>query len=247
MARLDRAQLEHSTLIVAHPDDEVLWFGSIVQHVGKIIMAFQEYAAVPGLGQRRAAAIAELPYRNLACLGIPEAGSLHRADWADPAISEFGLAFGASAAGNEAAARYEANFRALRAALRPELHPDMTVFTHNPWGEYGHEDHVQVFRVLEGLRREVGFQMWVPTYCSNRSAAFAARYGLAPDSNVVTLPIDRIQANRIADTYRKHDCWTWANDTDWLSEECFVSLPLSCAGDAPDRHPVPLTFVASEP
>ena len=32
-----------------------------------------------------------------------------------------------------------------------------TIFTHNPWGEYGHEEHIQVFRVIMALSKELTY------------------------------------------------------------------------------------------
>ena len=236
--------VERSVLIVAHPDDEVLWFSSILWKVDRIVMAFRDYEAVPGLGRRRAAALAELPYRNMTCLGIPEAGSWRLADWEAPGATEFGLALNSPGADGNVALRYQTNFRILHAKLRLELTPDTTVFTHNPWGEYGHEDHVQLFRVLDALRMEIGFPMWVPTCCSAWSAALAARYGRMPGSDGRCFPIDRGAAARIVEIYKKHDCWTWWNDGDWPAKECFISMPLGLIEYNHETTPIRLTDVA---
>ena len=217
----------------------MLWFSSVLWRVDRVVLAFRDYDAVPGLGQRRAAALAELPYR-VTCLGIPEAGSWHLADWANPRITEFGLALNSPSASR----RYEANFHILRSRLRAELTSDTAVFTHNPWGEYGHEDHVQLYRVLEGLRREIGFRMWVPTYSSTWSAALAARYARSSDARLCRFPVDRIAAARIAGLYRKHDCWTWWSDAPWPAEECFVSTPLNEVATRQEPSAIPVSCVA---
>ena len=95
-----------SLLIVAHPDDEVLWFSSILCQVSKVIIAFKDYDAAPGLGARRAAAMAELPYATLACLGIAEAGSFKRASWDNPKPTRFGLALDEGVPGSEPRRRF---------------------------------------------------------------------------------------------------------------------------------------------
>lgn len=238
---------ERSVLIVAHPDDEVLWFSSILWKVDRIVMAFRDYDAVPGLGQRRTAALAELPYGNTTCLGIPESGSWRLADWEAPRTTEFGLALNSPAADGNAALRYETNYHILRSKLRSELTPDTTVFTHNPWGEYGHEDHVQLFRVLDRLRTEIGFSMWVPTYCSAWSAVLSARYGRMASSGLRCFPIDRGAVAGIVKIYNKHDCWTWWNDGDWPAKECFTSMPLGLIEDKQGAAPIRLTYVALRP
>ena len=72
---------------------------------------------------------------------------------------------------------YRDNFTRICDALAPMLTPDMNVFTHNPWGEYGHEDHVQIFRALDHLRRRIGFTLWMSNYCTERSLPLAMRAG----------------------------------------------------------------------
>ena len=228
----DTAMLENAVLVVAHPDDEVLWFGSILRQIGRVVIAFQEYAAEPGLGARRAAALAELPYRNLRCLGIAEAGSLRLADWTHPRPDAYGIALDAAPVDDAASARYRANYATLRSALRVELATATTVFTHNPWGEYGHEDHVQVFRAVDSLRRELGFALWCTNYGSQRSAVLAARYAATEATRLIPRRIDLEYAGSIAAVYRRHDCWTWREDWTGFSAETLVSLPLGeAAGD----------------
>ncbi|MEZ5832951.1 MAG: hypothetical protein R3D05_17385 [Dongiaceae bacterium] len=214
--------LEESVLVVAHPDDEVLWFGSILPHVGRIIIAFKEYDAVAGLGQRRADAMAELPYKNLTCLDIPEAGSLKCADWDHPVPTEYGLALTASDAPRQ---RYEENFAALRSALSATLRPGTEIYTHNPWGEYGHEDHVQVYRVLESLSATLGLRLWTSHYYGARSATLAGRYRPPSLPPARTLPIDRTYARHISEIYQRHDCWTWTPDWVWPETESFLPAP----------------------
>jgi hypothetical protein len=78
-------------------------------------------------------------------LAIPEAGSYHLAEWTRPEISPYGLVLERPSTKRETVRLYEENFHSIHACLKAELSADMNVFTHNPWGEYGHEDHVQVY------------------------------------------------------------------------------------------------------
>jgi hypothetical protein len=236
--------LEKAVLVVAHPDDEVLWFGSILRDVGKVIIAFRDYAAIPGLGERRSAAMAELPYAHLTCLDIAEAGSLKRADWDHPVTTAFGLALDEAMEQSETRRRYERNFATLRAALGGGLAAGIDVFTHNPWGEYGHEDHVQVYRAVESLQQAIGFRLWTSTYCSSRSARLASRYRTA-DRPAKRLPIDQAYARRIAAIYQRHACWTWARDWAWPEEDCFLPGPLRMSADQ-GRRDERLRVVPSE-
>jgi LmbE family N-acetylglucosaminyl deacetylase len=234
--------LERAILAVAHPDDEVLWFASILRAVEKVIIAFKDYDAQPGLGARRTAAMAELPYRSLVSLDIAEAGSLKRADWNAPVATDYGLALDEP----ETRRRYEGNFATLRARLASELRGASDVFTHNPWGEYGHEDHVQMYRAVESLRGALGFRLWTPSCYATRSEKLAARYRAAAAPPAKCLPIDQGYARFIAAIYERHDCWTWTRNWSWPAEECFLPGPFRVASPAEAGLQPELRFVVSE-
>jgi LmbE family N-acetylglucosaminyl deacetylase len=137
---------------------------------------------------------------------------------------------------------YEANHAAILAALEPRLRPDMNVFTHNPWGEYGHEEHIQVFQVLNALRERIGFRLWMSNYCTERALPLAMQHFADAPGGYIRLPADKAFAETVADVYKKHGCWTWADDWAWFDEECFMEAPRAPAGSAPHRHLFPLNF-----
>jgi LmbE family N-acetylglucosaminyl deacetylase len=260
------AFLENSVVIGAHPDDELLWFNSILRQVDEVIVVFKDFWAQPHIGAARAAAIADYPRVNVTCLNIAESGAYGCADWSDPATNEYGIILGLEAnrraltrlarmsmskmqvarldtiAADSVARAYEANFHAIADALRPRLRPDMNVFTHNPWGEYGHEEHVQVFRVLQVLRDEIGFKLWMSNYCTDRAMPLAMRYFVTAPGGYIRLPTDKAFADEVAAVYKKHDCWTWADDWAWFDEECFMEAPHAGSEVVPHRHLFPLNF-----
>jgi hypothetical protein len=96
--------------------------------------------------------------------------------------------------------------------------------THNPWGEYGHEEHVQVFRVVKALQVELGFKLWCSNYCSNKSLPLFSRE--MPDSPVsyTTLPTNKRLAETIMSLYQRNSCWTWYENYRWFEEESFVLM-----------------------
>ncbi|MBP1597969.1 MAG: hypothetical protein H6Q05_3346 [Acidobacteria bacterium] len=217
--------LSNSIIVVAHPDDEVLWFGSLLREIDRVVIVFQDYDADPALGIRRGKAIKELPFA-VTCLAIPEAGSWLLADWFRPKISPYGLALRVTPLSKHVSSNYEKNFRSIRACLKRQLSSDMNVFTHNPWGEYGHEDHVQVFRVIESLRAEIGFTLHVSGYYSARSRTLAAYYTDCETISPICRSIDSRYAHGIAELYKRHGCWTWAEDWVWPQDECFIGPPV---------------------
>lgn len=253
------AILSNSVIVAAHPDDELLWFGSILKDVDQVILAFSDFWGNPDLGAQRRAAIAEHPHPNILCLEIPEAGSYGCANWKRPRPSEFGLSFpifaglngikrgikrglGALKRGSgpvphlSATAHYGRNYSRIRMVLRDRLTADMNVFTHTPWGEYGHEDHVQVFRAVESLRQEIGFTLWISNYCTERALPLAARYFRSAPTDSVRLETDKAYCEQVADVYRRHGCWTWADDWAWFGDESFMHAPAMQQGSSPHRH-----------
>ena len=94
---------------------------------------------------------------------------------------------------------YKENFQQIYDRLKARLKPDMNVFTHNPWGEYGHEEHIQMFRVLQKLREEIGFRLWMSNYCTDRAAPLAMRYFVKCPGGYVRQETDKAFASRVAD------------------------------------------------
>ena len=147
MSRSDLNILKESVLVVAHPDDEALWFSSILADVGKIVICFKDVPRYPVWTAGRDASFSAYPLSRMVHLDITEADGFWGADWKFPVETEFGLALDLVPA---ATPRYEANFRQLIAELGPLLSNAANVITHNPWGEYGHVEHVQVHRAVRG-------------------------------------------------------------------------------------------------
>lgn len=262
--------LKNSLIIGAHPDDELLWFTSILKEVDEVIIVYRDFWAKPEIGQKRQAVIDDYPRNNVECLNFDEAGTYGCADWTNPQPDEYGLAFSLAASKREIKriakrtlstvipigrntpassiqSAYRQNWDKLYSALKQRLRPEMNVFSHNPWGEYGHEDHVQVFRVLDQLRGEIGFKLWMSNYCTERTVPLAVKYMTGSPACDVRLPSNKAFADKVADTYKKHDCWTWDENWVWPDEECFIETPTRQAASANDRYLPPLNFFAIDP
>lgn len=258
--------LKNSIIVGAHPDDELLWFTSILKDVDEVVVVYSDFWAHPGLGDRRRAALAEYPRGNVTCLDIAESGAYGCADWSDPVITPHGIGFTMEASRREVtrlarrslstiqaantariaeasvARAYEDNHAAIMVALAPRLRPHMNVFTHNPWGEYGHEEHIQVFQALNALRDRIGFRLWMSNYCTERALPLAMQHFSDAPGGYIRLSADKVFAETVADVYKKHGCWTWADDWAWFDEECFMEAPRAPTGSAPHRHLFPLNF-----
>lgn len=210
---------EDSVMIVAHPDDDILWLSSVIDKVEKIVFCFNTYSPVPELGIARKRTIDEYPLRNVSTLDIDEPQSFDKADWNVPATTGYGLRLSKC---HESDARYRDTYEVVLRRIRKLVADRKNVFTHNPWGEYGHEDHVLVYRALKTLQAEFNYDLWFSNYCSNRSIILMNRYisGFFPDYQC--LPANPKLAQQIADIFRRNGCWTWYPDYQWFETECLM-------------------------
>jgi LmbE family N-acetylglucosaminyl deacetylase len=212
------ARFDSSALVVAHPDDEALWFSSIVGKVSRVIIAYEECDDLPGLGQSRRAASNAYPIQSATFLRRAEPCSLSYVDWSKPRRTRYGMALNRS----KAEQRYRKAYRLLRRDLSTLLAGTSDVFTHNPWGEYGHPDHVQISRVVSDLSRKLGFRVHFSSYIAPRSMQLAARF-IPALTNEGTLKTSRAWAARIKTVYVDHGCWTWHRDYVPPQTEAFLT------------------------
>ncbi len=119
------------------------------------------------------------------------------------------------------------------------------VFTHNPWGEYGHEEHVQVYRAVSTLRRELGFELWFDTYASDRSAVLMARTVSRTQFACESLPTRYDIAQPIEALYRDTGCWTWPyDDYQWFETETFALDPIELPEHRQAASRMPINFIS---
>lgn len=225
-----------SVLVVAHPDDEVIFFSSIMAECKRVIICFGpcENASVSAGRQR----IEELyPLKNVSFLNIQESNVYGSADWARPKLRSFGIEV------TRNAISYERGFQQITQALKQELQNEETVVTHNPWGEYGHEEHIQVFSSLKSLSPEMGYEIHVNNYVSNRSWTLMQKTSHQVVDDATILMPNSSLTSEISSLYRNHNCWTWLPDYRWPDEEVFYPI---CAGnEGVDAASAPINSVLS--
>ncbi len=79
-------------------------------------------------------------------------------------------------------------------------------------------------------------------YCTDRAAKLATSYFTSQKPDFIRLPSDPVYAEKVADVYRKHDCWTWNEEWQWFEDECYMEAPISQNPVAPGTHLFPLNF-----
>ena len=205
---------QKSAIVVAHPDDEILWFSSILDHVETIIICFLSVASQPQWTAGRLKSKAEYPLENVMWLELSQSESFNAADWQNPVATSYGLEVSDT--------RYKQNYPILKKRLLEHLNGVKTVYTHNPWGEYGNEEHVQVYRVLKEIQKDEKYDLWFSNYCSNRSLALMLADEHALVSEHVTLDTNISLTAEIKHLYQKNSCWTWYDKWAWLERETFI-------------------------
>lgn len=230
-------RFESAVLVVAHPDDEALWFSSVVRRVSRVVIAYEACDELPDLAEGRRAAASDYPLTTAAFLRRPEPCSLGHVDWDNPEPTDYGMALNGLGS-RDADVRYRNAFEVLRDDLLTFVSGASDVFTHNPWGEYGHPDHVQLSRVVTTLGAELGFRTHFSSYVSPRSMRLASKF-IPSLRTAAVLETDRSFAERLKAKYVEHGCWTWHDAYVPPASEAFLiqaesrateadTLPLTC-------------------
>ncbi|GAB6052362.1 hypothetical protein JCM17960_11820 [Magnetospira thiophila] len=204
-------------IIAAHPDDECLWFSGVASAAERIVLAFVDSPADPAMGQRRRAALAEHPDRaRLAVLGLPEPGLFKAGDWSQsPPVF-------ADPQKQRAATRLS---EALEARLTPLMSNGIIrVYTHAPWGDYGHEEHALLSATVRRLANRLGIEVWVPLYGSLRALGWIGHHLNRMSEQMILVPTDRAWADGVQAVYARHHCWTWEPDWRGFAMEGYVRL-----------------------
>lgn len=225
---------EKLAIVMAHPDDEVLWAGSMLRAAEKIVLVFGELKDGPQLTAGRREAMAAFPLPGLDWLEMVEAGSFDSASWRHPKETPYGLYLHPAlrVMWSFDPTRYRAQFAELQDRLRVSLKGIKNVIAHGPWGEYGHEDHVQVFRAVAGLAGEMGFRLWVPAYVAPKSEMLMRRNLRYFGRPTEPMPIDRVLAEEIAQIYKRTQTWTWFDSYVWPESERFLPWQADGTGQA---------------
>jgi hypothetical protein len=213
-----KEQFARSALVVAHPDDEILFFSSIIDKVDSVIICFLGNPRKPERKSARMRVLDEYPLENISTLDIDTSSASRFVDWDKPVESDAGLEI------QNATARetYAKTYAEILNRLREKLSVYDTVYTHNPWGEYGHADHVQVHRAVDCLAKELEFQILFSNYVSPKSMKLALPYLCRTGySQAVSRPTNINLAHQVRDLYIKEDCWTVPESFSWPRFESF--------------------------
>jgi len=231
---------QKATIVGAHPDDEILWFSSILDKVDRTIICFLKCESMPNWTTGRIKSLTEHPIKNISCLRIDESEVFSVANFRDPVVTKYGIEIADKQISDR---KYIENFYKLTKEMKTKLIDCKNVFTHNPWGEYGNEEHIQIYRVIKNLKEELGFTLWFPNYSSNKSYKLMLKHISNANSEYVTLKTNKILSDHIKRIYKKNGCWTWYDDWKWFDEESFIKDNQLENGTQKYGHMFPLNLI----
>ena len=221
-----RMNLGDAAIVVAHPDDEVLWFSSLTAKVGRIVMCYGPNPRVAERGEQRRNVIQAYPFNTVQFFDLPEPGL-----WR-------GRSLGSVESELARPVQEDPNYRSsLIYRLRGALQGFTTVFVHNPWGEYGHDDHRRLHAAVMALREEMNLAVYVSNYVERRALGLMDSALNEGVSDIVSFPVDRTEIDPIVQLYQSNSCWTWSQNWGWPKEEHFFRLG---QGAAIRETPIPL-------
>ena len=207
-----------SVIVAAHPDDEILWFSSILDKVDKIVLCYHGNSLNTAMSEGRDRLLLQYPFKNLISLNVEESNVYKEKHYKFPMETRQGmlvfhpLKYSA----------YQKNFAFLEKKLETILPQYQTVFTHNPWGEYGHEEHVQVYRVLKKLQTQYGFDLFFNNYLSRKSFSLGKKYLFKYHFPWFTRPVNKDLYDQLKTLYVKNKCWTWPEGWRCFTDEAFL-------------------------
>lgn len=211
--------IEKAILVAAHPDDEILWFSSILNRCNRVVVCFGESAKSDmDWDAGRATLMDNYPLAKAKFLRVRQSDAYEAANWRHPRVDASGLQL------RQRSELYDENAATLLRLLEAEVAGESVVFTHNPWGEYGNEEHVQVFRILQNLQQRHGFHIFVNGYVSNRSVNLMAASAEMLHGQGLLLHTDSQLVTKLKQLYVRYGCWTWWAGYQWPRHEVFYQI-----------------------
>ena len=121
-----RNEFEKSVIVAAHPDDEILWFSSIIDKVKEVLICYSIQDSHPNWTNGRIQALADYPLPHVSCLNLKLSEVFNCGDWHDPRTTSYGLEIDPRQCHRQS---YEDNYRRLELRLRKLFRPYNHVFT----------------------------------------------------------------------------------------------------------------------
>ena len=214
-------------VVVAHPDDEILWASSICEKASKVIICFSEDKDSLRISKGRKIFSKNAP-ENFYFLDIKEP-------------SQKGITF----IQNKSHIRNcvsDHSFKKIKNNLL-RLLDCPNVYTHNYWGEYGHPQHVAIHLAVRSIckKKKIAFKMF--SYFNLRTFALRNYY---LRKNYVILERKKVSEKlffSLKKQYIKSNCWTFPRSYSPPNYEYFYAINQGKRPICPPKNQIPGIYI----
>ncbi len=202
--------MSRKLLIFAHPDDEIIFGSSLVDSSDLIIICFSKTPDKIDINSGRNL-FKKNPYKqNFVFLNIDESASLDYflINNKDVDLNSNGFLYIKNHPQKEI---YDSNSNLIFYKLKKLILPGDIIFTHNPWGEYGHIEHIQVFNCIMKLKKNINFkfEVFVDAYFGRRTYGFMRKTLHFLEPKPIKFKTNKLVYEKANEIYKKYNCWTW--------------------------------------
>jgi hypothetical protein len=191
--------LNDLTTVIAHPDDEIIFGWALLKYTKKIIAVVDDKinSKFPQWKDRGLAFIEVGKKLNIETINLGY-------------TSQFSV---------------DSNTRKLEIIENQILElikEKEYIFTHNPWGEYGHPDHRFVYQIikdnLKSNQKLIMSDIFLSQHCKNKGIDTKIinpiQFFAQKEKNYQKILIDKYKIDAefyysIQEIYKKYKCWTW--------------------------------------
>lgn len=209
---------KETILVVAHPDDEILFYSSILEKIDKIIFCFNDIPGDNTISSARKKAICEYPLNKVRIINLKIQESKNSI-----AINLWKEFKNDYKKGKDFKSFTHNSIRLIK-LLKSHIPKSSRVYTHNPWGEYGHIEHIQVFESVNSLKKELDLSIYVSSYFSNITIAYSNQRQGILNSRPTAYKTNKHLFSTIKKHYKKYGCWTWFNSYKLPEYESFYEI-----------------------
>lgn len=191
-------------IVVAHPDDEILWFSSILKEPDTgVIFCFQnKYPSHIGEEFDYRKYVFNFDYTTKVFKIIKMYKSLDiPVVWLQTITTLNPRVCGEVHPSTEN--HLKENLQSIISLIEP-----VKIYTHNPWGEYGHQEHILLHKVLQKLRKDIIFPGVMIDFIEETKKKIDTESILDKLILFKTNPVDISLRKLVFSWYKKLDIWT---------------------------------------
>ena len=210
---------KNSILVMSHPDDEIIFASSILREVKKIIIVFSATYNTK-LSKNRLNLISQYPLHNILFLNIKESkGPSNLFYLLNARETRYGIKIDDKT--------YQENKDKIYKKIDKYIKDCDSIVTHNPWGEYGNHEHIQLYRIMKEIALKSNLKLFVTGYTSFASSRLMYMNNLQLTNKFFKRKTDINLFNNLKELYLKTGSWTYYDAYKPPTWEIFYEANLS--------------------